>query len=217
MNESREQLQQRLTEVRAEAAALEKRLAALDANETQAFSSTGYRTSHEVLVGMMLGVIGAGAALIFNVVGSVLIRLHPLELIRVYLTFPLGEEALSIDHGIALAIGCGLYLVTGAGFGIGFHLILSRYFGDTSNRKRIVVASVLGLLLWFVNYHVLLANLQPALFGGNWVVESIPTWVAVLTHLVFAWTLFLVDEWGTFDTHPHIPPRPTAPVHAANA
>ena len=46
------------------------------------------------------------ASLLFNVVGASLFDKHPLRLIQVYLTFPLGEKALGDDFsGFALGGG----------------------------------------------------------------------------------------------------------------
>ena len=35
-------------------------------------------------------------------------------------------------------------------------------------------------------------------FGGRWIVDLIPWWVAALTHLVFGWTMLLVQPLGVF-------------------
>jgi hypothetical protein len=152
---------------------------------------------------MMLGFFAAASSLLFNIVGSVIVRQHPLELIRIYLTFPLGEKALSIESGATLALGCCLYLATGMIYGIPFHLVLSRFFDKASWLARLGVVTGMGIVLWLINYYVLLSWLQPAFFGGNWIVTMIPWWVAALTHLVFAWTLLLIDHWGHFDIEGH--------------
>ena len=46
--------------------------------------------------GFLLGLLGAMASLLFNVIGSLVAGKNPLELIRIYLTFPLGEKALRL-------------------------------------------------------------------------------------------------------------------------
>jgi hypothetical protein len=40
-----------------------------------------------------------------------------------------------------------------------------------------------------VNFYLLLSWLQPLLFGGRWIAQLIPWWVAMITHLVFGWTV----------------------------
>lgn len=157
-----------------------------------------YYAPYHVLAGFVLGMVGAATSLVFNVVGSLLVGQHPLQLIRVYLTFPLGAQALETENGLALAVGCCLYLGTGMLLGVPFQLVLSRWFGTASFAKRLLVVSVLALALWLVNFYAILSWLQPLLFGGNWIVERIPWWVAALTHLVFGWTMVLIEPLGAF-------------------
>lgn len=157
-----------------------------------------FYAAYEMMGGMVLGLIAAAASLLLNIVGAAMLGKHPLELIRVYLTFPLGESALTLEHGFALAAGVCLYLGTGMFGGIPIHMILSRYFKTASFGTRFVVATILGVGVWVVNYYGIIAWAQPALIGGNWIVERIPILVAVLTHVVFAWTIFLLSRWGQF-------------------
>jgi hypothetical protein len=166
-----------------------------------AWAPKGYYAAYHILAGSLLGLIGAGASLLFNVVGSLLIGQHPLQIVRVYLTFPLGEPALTMDSGAALAIGCCLYLATGSLYGIAFHLILSKFFGRDSAAKRFLVATLVGLGLWLLNYYGILSWLQPALFGGNWIIQQVPVWIAAATHLIFAWTMLAIDQWGGFEPY----------------
>ena len=123
---------------------------------------------------------------------------HPLRLIQIYLTFPLGRSALEIDKGITLAIGCCLYLATGMVYGMIFQVMLSRFAPTATLGKRLVLSSILALVIWVVNFYGILSWLQPLLFGGNWILELIPPWVAALTHLVFGWTMALVYPLGLF-------------------
>jgi hypothetical protein len=166
-----------------------------------AWAPQGYYVAYHILAGSLLGLIGAGASLLFNIIGSLLVGQHPLQIVRVYLTFPLGETALTMDSGAALAIGCCLYLATGAVYGVAFHGLLSRYFHNARALTRFLATSVLGVALWIVNYYAILNWLQPALFGGNWIVQQVPVWVAAATHLVFAWTMLAVDQWGGFEPY----------------
>ena len=152
-----------------------------------------------VVIGMMLGSFGALVSLAANVAGAPLFGQRPLDLIRVYLTFPMGERALAADQGLVLFVGCALYLVTGALYGIGFHLIMSRRFADATAGKRFVVATLIGLGLWIGNFYLILSWLQPLLLGGNWIVRDVPFWVGALTHLAFAWAMLVGESWGRFE------------------
>jgi hypothetical protein len=64
--------------------------------------------------------------------------------------------------------------------------------------KRLVLASLLAILIWVVNFYGVLIWLQPLLFGGRWIIELVPPWVAALTHLVFGWTMALLYPLGLF-------------------
>jgi hypothetical protein len=184
---------------RLEAQAQELREELEGATEPGPWPPSGYYGTFHVLSGMILGFFGAAASLLLNVVGSAAIRQHPLELIRVYLTFPLGEGALRMESGLTLAVGCVLYLSTGMVYGVFFQIALTRYFADAPARRQFAAATAMGLGLWLVNYYAVLSWLQPLLFGGAWIVKLVPWWVAGLTHLVFAWTMLVIKDWGRFD------------------
>lgn len=186
-----------LQQLEARVAALQAELAA-DSSPRHDWPPSGYYFTYHILAGMVLGLIGASASLIFNIIGALMFGMHPLEIIRVYLTFPLGEKALATDAGFTLAAGCCLYLGTGMLGGIPFHLILDRFYARAGMGKRFVVASVLALGVWVINYYGFLSWAQPLMTGGRWILDEIPIFVAISTHLVFGWTLLLVDQWGQF-------------------
>lgn len=60
------------------------------------FRPSSFYTAYYATTGFMLGIFGAMASLLFNVVGSVLAGKHPLEIIRSYLTFPLGDQVFEL-------------------------------------------------------------------------------------------------------------------------
>ncbi|MCG8405920.1 MAG: hypothetical protein MI923_12060 [Phycisphaerales bacterium] len=195
-DKQREAKEAELRRLKAQISTLETELA-YEA-ETTAWVPKGYYTTYHMMAGMVLGLIAAAASLLLNVIGSAMVDNHPLELIRVYLTFPMGEKALELTSGFALAAGCCLYLATGMIGGIPFHMILSRFFSRSSTPVRFGVATILGLGVWVINFYGVLSWLQPLLIGGNWIVEKVPPFVAVVTHLVFGWTMLLVAQWGQF-------------------
>ena len=165
------------------------------------WEATGFYTAYYATAGFMLGMFGAATSLLFNVVGSVLTGQHPLKLIQVYLTFPLGEKALALDlqhQGLTLTVGCCLYLATGMLLGVPFHVLLAWFTERKSMGYRFGVASALAIGMWIGHFYLVLAWLQPLLFGGNWIVEQIPWWVGALTHLVYGWTMVLVFPLGIY-------------------
>jgi len=182
-------LQQRIGELQQEVDALA---------DHQVWTPPRYYVAYELMGGMVLGLIGAAASLLFNIIGSLMTGRHPLELIRVYLTFPMGEEALTLESDFTLAAAVCLYLLTGMVGGIPIHMILSRFFRDSSAGVRFAATTVMGLGVWLINFYGVLFWVQPALIGGNWIVERIPEWVAAATHLVFAWTMLAVHRFGQF-------------------
>lgn len=209
-----QQKHQRLEQLRSEVAALERELAEHRRAEWQpkGFYGTWYGT-----IGFMLGGVAALVSLMFNIIGSTIAGKHPLALIKVYLTFPLGEvalgigegeSALAIDDGMILALGCCLYIGTGMVLGIFFHWILSLLALDGTLAKRLTLGTVLAVLVWFVNFYLILSWLQPMLFGGRWITDNqeFPWWVALATHLVFGWTMALLAPIGRFSRYE----RPTA-------
>lgn len=183
--------------------ALRNRVAQLERQLTEPpppWQPEGFYTMYHMTTGFFLGIFGALASLGWNVVGSLLVGQSPLQLIHVYLTFPLGAQALSeeFDSTLALAVGCCLYLATGMVLGVPFQLTFARWMSKSRLMARLVAATFMGILLWVVNFYLILSWLQPMLFDGNWIVESIPPLVGASTHIVFGWTMAIVYPLGTF-------------------
>ena len=193
----------RLAQLRAEAAELEAEIDAEKFGQAAGeWARRGYYLTYYATAGFFLGMVGALASLVFNIAGASVAGKDPLQLIRVYLTFGMGEKALdpAFDNGLALAMGCVLYIATGMLLGIIFQVVLSRYASQAGLAGRLVWATVLAVAVWLVNFYGLIAWLQPLLFGGNWIVSNaeLPWWVALATHLVFGWTMALIYPWGEF-------------------
>jgi hypothetical protein len=163
----------------------------------------GYDFSYYAAAGLLQGALAGCTSLLVNVIGSVLwpaisgSAQHPLRLIQVYLTFPLGESALELSGGTLLALGCLMYLATGMLYGMLFVVVLSYFLPNAGLRARLVSCSILAIAVWLLNFYGVLAWLQPLLLGGRWIVELVPWWVAALTHLLFGWTIALVYPLGT--------------------
>jgi hypothetical protein len=171
------------------------------AEEESGWPPPGYDLLWHVVIGMTLGAIGALVSLGANILGAPLFGEQPLRLIRVYLTFPMGEAALTAESASVLFIGCMLYLTTGALFGVAFHIAMSLYFRDASRGRKFALATAMGLGLWIFNYYLVLSWLQPLLLGGNWIVSTVPIGVAALTHLCYAWTVAIGESWGRFQPY----------------
>ncbi len=157
----------------------------------------GVYPAYDVTAGCILGMFGAATSLLLNIVGSLLVRQHPLHLIRVYLTFPMGDQAFDprVSNDLLLAVGCCLYLATGMLLGIPFYLIFKKLGQGQKRVKQFLLATVLSLAIWVINFYGILSWLQPLLFGKNWIVRDIPEWVGAGTHVVFGWTIWLASPF----------------------
>jgi hypothetical protein len=197
--------------------ALKSRVEMLENEISQARSgpgwrATGYYSAYYATAGFMLGSLGAIASLLFNFIGAPLAGKSPLELIRVYLTFPLGERALQLSEGthayavndrVILAFGVCLYLVTGMFLGIPVYMALTRFAASGGLIRRMIVGSVVALIIWTVMFYGILSWLQPLLVEGdpgNWITnpQYLPWWVAAATHVVFGCTIALLYPLGEY-------------------
>jgi hypothetical protein len=159
---------------------------------------TGYKVLPYARSGVLLGAIAGCTSLLTNIIGSVIWptisgqEQHPLRIIQVYLTFPLGESALQLNSGMLLAGGCMLYLVTGMFYGMLFEIVVAYLLPHAGALVRLMACTILALFVWAISFYVVLTWLQPLLFGGRWIIDLIPWWVAAVTHLVFGWTIALL-------------------------
>ncbi len=201
-----------LEELRSRVRQLESEIAREEVGED--WQPTGFYATYYAITGGMLGMLAAIVSLLSNVVFAPVAGKDSLELIRVYLTFPLGEEALqlasggqtyAVGDGIILTFGCCLYIATGMLLGIPIYLVLVSVTAKSSLIVRAIVASALGLLIWLINFYGILSWLQPVLCGGNWITDQsiLPWWVAAATHVIFGCTMALVYPLGTFTPYRH--------------
>ncbi len=208
-NLSIQQKKQTLELLKAQIAALESELSPQDVPGP--WTPARFYVAYYATVGFVLGGFAAMVSLLFNVIGSVVAGKYPLEIIRVYLTFPLGEKALPlgsqtgrspflIDDGMILALGCCLYIGTGMVLGSLFHCVIARFAESRPMSTKLIWGTTLGTVVWFVNYYLILSWLQPALFGGHWITDNnyLPWWVALATHVVFGWSMALMEPFGAY-------------------
>jgi hypothetical protein len=81
-----------------------------------------------------------------------------------------------------------------------FHWLISRVAENKPMSTKLIWGTVLGAIVWFVNYYLILSWLQPSLFGGNWITDNayLPWWVAMATHVVFGWSMALMQPFGAY-------------------
>ena len=87
--------------------------------------------------------------------------------------------------------------------GVPFQVIMARALPRGTMLQRLCLATVLGLLLWAVNFYLILSWLQRLLFHGDWITDPayLPPWVGAATHVVFAWTMVLLSPWGQYEPY----------------
>jgi hypothetical protein len=201
--------QQELAELKQQVAALESEV--FTATQVDQWNHDSFYGTYYGTVGFVYGGIAAMVSLLLNVVGATVAGKHSLEIIRVYMTFPLGEKAMAlssgegsrmvIDDGMIMALGCCLYIGTGMVLGVLFHWVICRFALKKPLIIRLILGTLLAVAVWVVNFYGILSWLQPALFGGNWITDGsiLPWWVALSTHLVFGWTMALMAPLGAFE------------------
>lgn len=213
--------QRELMELRQKANLLESEI--LEEAAVRPWSLTGFYTTYYATTGFMLGLIASAVSLVVNVIGAPIAGKSALELVRVYLTFPLGQTALQltdaatkhyvINDGIILAAGCCLYLGTGMLLGVPFHVIAMRFAARASLAIRLAFGAALGVFLWAFNFYGILIWLQPMTCGGNWITDNsiLPWWVAAATHVVFGLTMIIVSPLGQYIPY-HSPAEEQTPA-----
>lgn len=219
MSDEIEVKKRELEELLSRARALETEIQDVEADA--GWAPHGFYAAYYATTGFLLGIFGAITSLLFNIIGSLIVGKSPMELIRVYLTFPLGEQALqladtankvyAVPDSAILAMGCCLYLATGMLLGIPLYLALAFFTPKGPMVKRFLVATVVALLIWVVNFYGILSWLQPLLVGGNWVTNQaiLPWWVAAATHVIFGWTIVLIYPFGEYKPYLRPTPEPT--------
>jgi hypothetical protein len=161
---------------------------------------SGFYTSYYLMAGLFLGTLASWVSLAFNVAGAWLTYGDPLRLLRVYATFFGGDSVLTgAGAGVAMLLALILHSATGAVVGAPIHVVYSRYVMHSTIQKRLLVGVVLGVVMWLVNFYALLSWLQPLVSGGTWIVDQIPWWVALLTHVSFTLTMLLLQPYWTFN------------------
>lgn len=207
---------QELTELRQRIRQLEAEIAAAERPSQwpphpQEFYGAYYATS-----GFMLGALGAAASLLVNALFAPMAGKSSMELIKVYLTFPMGERALELDPSgngwLILSLGVCLYLGTGMLLGVPLYWLMSLLCGSRSSLlNRVIVGIVIALALWLIAFYGVLSWFQPMLLEGNWITDNaiLPWWVAAGTHIVFGVTMALLYPLGQFT--PYQPPVAAAP------
>lgn len=196
--ESRQEVLRHIEEHRRAISLLEARLG----EPTVRWPPPGFYLTFYVVAGMILGILGSLTSFAMHVLGSVLIAQDPLRILRVYGTVFLGPKALTTDDLNFFMLVAVVHFSVGAAAGAVFHVLVNRLVPDRWPLQ-LVLGAAYGLLMWIVNFYVVIAWLQPRLWGQAYVLQLMPIWVAALTHLVYGLTLAVLQPLGRF-----VPYRP---------
>jgi len=194
---NREELISEIEQHRIRIVQLEAELAALGAPTTSTWPPTGFYLTYYVVAGAILGILGSLTSFLFNVFGSLIIDQDPYYFLRVYGTVFLGQKALETADLNFFMLVAVVHFSVGAAAGAVFHVWINRY-GPQGATQQIVAGAVYGLLMWIVNFYLVLLWLEPALVGQAFVLQLMPAWVAALTHVVFGLTLGVLQPLGRF-------------------
>jgi hypothetical protein len=202
VTERRDEILREIERRRAEIVDLEARLAVA---AEPAWPPVGFYLTFYIVAGTTIGILGSLTSFLFHVVGSLVVHQDPLLFLRVYGTVFLGERALTtsdLDFFMLVAI---VHFSVGAIAGMVFHVAVNRVVPNRSG-LHLALGVAYGLLMWLVNFYVVLVWLQPLLVGRAYVLELMPSWVAALTHAIYGLTLGILQPLGRF-----VPYRATAP------
>ncbi len=161
----------------------------------------GFYLTFYVVVGTILGVLGSLASFLFNVFGSLMVDQDPYYILRVYGTVFLGQEALTTDNLNFFMLVAIVHFSVGAMAGAVFHVAINRFYPNASAFQQIGLGAAYGLLMWIVNFYLVLWWLEPALVGQAYVLELMPFWIAALTHLIYGVTLGVLQPLGKFSPY----------------
>lgn len=202
---NREQILQQIEQHRRAIAELEARLAPPVAAE---WHPGGFYTTFYIVVGMILGIIGGLTSFMFNFVGSALVAQSPMQFLRVLGTYFNGPEALTTTDFAFLMMVLLTHLSVGALAGAVYHVWVNRYLPEGPLNKVLGSSALFGILLWLVTFYGIISWTQPMFYGQAYVLNEMPFWVALLTHLVYGLTLGLLQPLGKF-----VPYRPVSSHH----
>lgn len=189
--------QHRATLLELEARLVESTASAQPPSPSPGWPPKGFYLTYYVVAGMLIGILGSVTSFLCNVLGSLLLKQDPLLFLRVYGTVFLGERALVTDDLNFFMLVAVVHFSVGAAAGAVFHVLVNFYVPDRAGLQ-IALGLLYGLLMWIVNFYVVIAWLQSDVFGKAYVLHLMPAWVAAVTHMVYGLTLGVLQPLGRF-------------------
>jgi hypothetical protein len=113
--------------------------------------------------------------------------------LRFYATLRDGPNALLMTSRGFLLNAILMHLAVGSALGAIFVLIASSR-GIQRFTHYLATGIAFGLCVWLINFYLLLSWLQPLINGKAYILESIPWWVAAVTHAFYGLTIAVVSH-----------------------
>ena len=123
---------------------------------THSWPPVGFYLTFYIVAGATIGILGSVTSFAFNVLGSLLVKQDPLLVLRVYGTVFLGAKALTTDDLNFFMLVAVVHFSVGASAGAVFQVFISRFVPDRP-ALQIVLGGVYGLLMWIVNFYLIIA------------------------------------------------------------
>lgn len=199
MTPTREEILREIERHRAALVSLESQLTE---PATAHWPPIGFYLTFYIVAGTTIGILGSLASFIFHVVGSLMVNQDPLKFLRVYGTVFLGARALTTEDLNFFMLVAVVHFSIGAIAGAVFHVLVNRFVPNRTGLQ-IGLGVLYGLVMWIVNFYLVLSWLQPRLVGEAYVLQLMPAWIAALTHVIYGLTLGLLQPLGRF-----VPYRP---------
>ena len=204
VDEDKQALQREIDRHKEAIGALEARIQAM---ETRPDSWPEFYFVYYCVAGLMIGVIGALTSFFFNVIGSMMVHQDPMQLIRVFGTFFVGEEALITQDLNFLMLVLMSHFSVGSVGGAVYHVVINKHFVDRSYEWKLMMGVAWGLAIWIGSFYLVISWVQPMMVGKAYILEMIPFWVAALTHIVYGLTIRLLEPIGRFGSGVSNPAR----------
>jgi len=200
MTRSRTEILREIEQLRSALGALESELHQQPPATT--WPPVGFYLTYYIVAGTTIGILGSVTSFLLNVLGSLLVKQDPLYILRVYGTIFLGDRALVTEDLNFFMLVAVVHFSVGASAGAVFHVVVNRFWPERPTLQ-LVLGGVYGLVMWLVNFYLVISWLQPLLVGEPYILELMPFWVAAATHVVYGLTLGLLQPIGRF-----VPYRP---------
>jgi len=201
MSDHREQILRQIEQQRAVLLELEAKLlepvAPTPERAPHGWPPKGFYLTYYVVAGMLIGILGSLTSFLCNVLGSLVLEQDPLLFLRVYGTVFLGPKALVTDDLNFFMLVAVVHFSVGAAAGAVFHVLVN-FYAPERPVLHVALGVLYGILMWVVNFYVVIAWLQRDVFGEAYVLNLMPAWVALITHVVYGLTLGLLQPLGRF-------------------